>query len=126
MSSLKPSPRALALLASVLVLSLSAGYVVLAWTEPTGTMPVTVAAPLNTGGVAQTKTAALALTGSLTASSFIDFDNNNYYVNPSGQTLLVGPVGIGTTTSGAKLDIVRAYGKANGIGLRIDAGDGSG
>ena len=101
----KPSSRALAVIASAIVLSLSAGYIALAWTEPTGTMPVTVAAPLNTGGVAQTKTGALALTGNLTASSFIDFDNYNYYVNPSGQTLLAGPVGIGTASPGSALDV---------------------
>jgi len=68
-------------------------------------MPVTVAAPLNTGGIAQTKTGALALTGNLTASSFIDFDNYNYYVNPSGQTLLAGPVGIGTTNPTVQLTV---------------------
>ncbi|MFA5249576.1 MAG: hypothetical protein WC397_03545 [Candidatus Paceibacterota bacterium] len=84
----KPSSRALAVISSAIVLSLSAGYIALAWTEPVGTMPVTVAAPLNTGDAAQTKTGALALTGSLTASSFIDFNNNNYSVDPSGQTML--------------------------------------
>ncbi|MFA5643686.1 MAG: hypothetical protein WC949_03945, partial [Candidatus Paceibacterota bacterium] len=101
----KPSPRALAVISSAIVLSLSAGYIALAWTEPVGTMPVTVAAPLNTGGFAQTKTGDLALTGTLTASSFIDFDNNSYHVNPSGQTVLAGPVGIGTTVPYASLNI---------------------
>jgi len=92
MSRFKLSPKALALVSSVLVLSLSAGYIALAWTEPTGTMPVTVAAPLNTGGVAQTKTGALALTGNLTAPIFYDADDpaSTYYVNPSGQTVLAG------------------------------------
>ena len=90
MPSFKPSSRFLAIIASAIVLSLSATYIALAWTEPTGTMPVTVAAPLNTGGVAQTKSGALAVIGDLTASSFIDFNNNNYYVDPSGQTMLAG------------------------------------
>jgi len=92
MSRFKLSPKALALVSSVLVLSLSSGYIALAWTEPAGTMPVTVAAPLNTGGVAQTKTGALALTGNLTAPIFYDADDpaSTYYVNPSGQTVLAG------------------------------------
>ena len=90
------NPRIMAVLASVLVLSLSAGYIALAWTEPTGTMPVTVAAPLNTGGIAQTKAGSLAVQGNLTASIFYDADNTAYYVNPAGQTLLAGSVGVGT------------------------------
>jgi hypothetical protein len=92
MPFLKPSSRTLALIASVLVLSLSAGYIALAWTEPTGTMPVTVAVPLNTGNVAQTKSGALAIQGNLTAPIFYDADNTAYYVNPAGQTVLGGDI----------------------------------
>ena len=67
------SSASLPIIAAVLVLTLSAGYFTLAWTEPSGTMPVTVSAPLNTGSVAQTKTGSLTIgcTLSVQGSDFV-------------------------------------------------------
>jgi len=59
------SSATLPLLAAVLVLSLSAGYFTLAWSEPSGTMPASVDAPINTSNIAQTKAGSLTLGGSL-------------------------------------------------------------
>jgi len=114
----KPSSRTSAVIASAIVLSLSAGYIALAWTEPTGTMPVTVAAPLNTGGVAQTKAGSLALTGSLTATMLYDADNILYYINPSGPTALAGPIGIGTTSP---TDLLSLSSSTGGINIKQGA-----
>ncbi|MFA5642954.1 MAG: hypothetical protein WC949_00070 [Candidatus Paceibacterota bacterium] len=117
----KPSSRALAVISSAIVLSLSAGYIALAWTEPVGTMPVTVAAPLNTGDAAQTKTGALAITGSLTAPIFYDADDpaSTYYVNPSGQTVLAGPVGVGTTIPYSALNVAGSGANISNKGIIV-------
>ena len=55
--------RSLPLAAAVAIFSLSAGYFALAWTEPSGPMPVTVDSPLNTGVSTQTKNGSLVLSG---------------------------------------------------------------
>lgn len=68
-----------ALVLSVLSVSIMVGYAVLAWTEPGSTPPGgNIAAPVNTGANAQTK---------------------------SGNFNILGNVGIGTTSPGAKLEI---------------------
>lgn len=54
-------------------------YVVFGWSEPT-TMPSTYTAPINTGPTSQTKI------GEIGASSFIDAEDPNFYVNPDGLT----------------------------------------
>jgi hypothetical protein len=102
--------RSLSLAAAVTVLSLSAGYFTLAWTEPSGTMPVTVDAPINTGSAAQTKTGSLiigsGLTVTSTGQSFALIGNQSPYAGiinfVVGQD---GHVGIGTASPGYSLDI---------------------
>jgi len=69
-----------------IMLFLAASYIVYSWTEPTTTMPSTYTTPLNTSGTAQFKT------GELGASSFSDTDNPDYYLNPSGNSVVSGTI----------------------------------
>ena len=122
------SSAALPLLAAVLVLSLSAGYFTLAWSEPSGTMPASVAAPINTSNIAQTKTGSLTLGASLhipggadglvvdsaggisiytnelnvkSGSLFLGYRNTSNTIIQANS----GNVGIGTTAPAAKLAV---------------------
>jgi len=118
------SSGTLPLLAAVLVLSLSAGYFTLAWSEPSGTMPASVAAPINTGSIAQVKAGDLA----------IGSDAVKYWLTQSGQSFALknnagsikfivgqdGSVGIGTTAPGAKLDVQGQI--IGGFGAQTTAG----
>ncbi|MDD4068404.1 MAG: hypothetical protein PHV65_05960 [Bacteroidales bacterium] len=56
------------------------------WSEPVTSMPSGYTAPLNTSSTAQTKT------GELGASSFRDADDSNYYINPSGNSVVAGTI----------------------------------
>ena len=107
---------ALAIL-SVLTVSMIITCVVMAWTEPAGTPPVSnVAAPINSGSVNQTKTAALGFgNGTIFGITYwIDkigddlafkTGNNlatavtNFFIGSNGY------VGIGTTNPGTNLEI---------------------
>ncbi|MDD4333938.1 MAG: hypothetical protein PHS00_02165 [Candidatus Pacebacteria bacterium] len=62
------------------MLFLTASFLVYSWNEPTGTMPGNYSIPLNTSGNAQTKY------GDLSATSFIDANDPNYYLNPSNNS----------------------------------------
>ncbi|MCX6758958.1 MAG: hypothetical protein NT012_00070 [Candidatus Nealsonbacteria bacterium] len=109
--------KSLALIFGVLTMSFLVGYLVFAWTEP-GVAPTggNVPAPINVGSTAQTKT------GSLTFPIFYDSDNNAYYVNPAGTTVLAGNVGIGTTSPGAKLEVagqIKITGGIPGVGKAL-------
>lgn len=89
----KASPKLLAVVFSVLVLCFLTVFYLFAWTEPSVAPPGgNVAAPLNISSTAQTKT------GRLTFTEFYDSNNTAYYVNPAGQTILAGKVGIGSTS----------------------------
>ncbi|MDP3057055.1 MAG: hypothetical protein Q8N37_00855, partial [bacterium] len=84
--------KSLAFIVSVLAISLSLSYFVLAWTEPTVAPPSgNVATPLNVGATGQTKSGGLWLNTSGAANGLI-VDKGN--------------VGIGTNAPGAKLDVV--------------------
>jgi hypothetical protein len=77
---MKNIAKNIALVASVLTVSVVIGCAVLAWTEPTTTPPNgNIAAPLNTGATAQTK---------------------------AGDLNISGKVGIGTTTPQKTLDVI--------------------
>jgi hypothetical protein len=86
------SSAALPLLAAVLVLTLSAGYFTLAWTEPSGAMPQSVAAPITIGSAAQTKAGSLTIgsTLSVQGSDFILGTNDGRAIgSKTGQRALV-------------------------------------
>ncbi|HOI60212.1 MAG TPA: hypothetical protein PKU93_02695 [Candidatus Pacearchaeota archaeon] len=69
----------------VVLSCLVVGYAVYSWTEPT-TMPSEYKSPINTGPTAQTKA------GEIGASTFRDADNPNYYINPSGNSIISGKI----------------------------------
>lgn len=71
-----------------LALLLATSFIVYSWTEPTTIMPNAYTTPLNTSSNAQVKV------GDLGASSFIDADNSNYYINPSGDSVVSGTITI--------------------------------
>jgi hypothetical protein len=71
------------LLLAILLLALS--LIAYSWTEPT-TMPSSYNPPINTSSIAQTKT------GEIGASMFRDADNSNYYINPSGNSMISGKI----------------------------------
>jgi len=104
----------LPLAAAVLALTLSAGYFALAWTEPSGTMPISVDGPITTGSESQTKAGSLSFTSGLTVTSVGQSfalqankapyaGNLNFVVGQDGNT------GLGTATpaTGSKLHIVQ-------------------
>ncbi|MDD4661741.1 MAG: hypothetical protein PHG24_00460 [Candidatus Pacebacteria bacterium] len=68
------------------LLFLTASFLVYSWNEPTENMPSNYSTPLNTSSTSQTKT------GELGASSFIDADDNSYYINPSGNSVVSGTI----------------------------------
>ena len=70
-------------LSAILFLALS--FIVYSWSEPT-TMPSSYNPPINTSSTAQTKT------GEIGASLFRDADNSNYYINPSGNSIIAGKI----------------------------------
>jgi len=89
---------------SVLVLCFLATLYIFAWTEPSVAPPGgNVAPPLNTSSTPQTKPARL------TFAEFYDSNNNSYYVNPAGSSVLQnnltvgGKVGIGIAASTPRL-----------------------
>jgi hypothetical protein len=71
-------------LSAILFLALS--FIAYSWTEPVANMPSEYTAPLNTSSTAQTKT------GEIGASMFRDADNSNYYINPSGNSVVSGTI----------------------------------
>ncbi len=81
----------------ILIFSLSAmfflavSFIVYSWTEPT-TMPSSYNPPINTSSTAQTKT------GEIGASAFRDADDPNYYINPSGNSVVSGTISVATPT----------------------------
>lgn len=104
----------LPLAAAVLALTLSAGYFALAWTEPSGTMPISVDGPITTGSESQTKAGSLSFISGLTVTSVGQSfalqankapyaGNLNFVVGQDGNT------GLGTATpaTGSKLHIVQ-------------------
>lgn len=92
--------KKISLLVSVIILSFAAAYFIFAWEEP-GTLPPgdNVPTPINVGTDPQAKAASIA------ATEFYDYNNPDYYINPFGQSVFSGKIGIGTKTPGAKLDI---------------------
>ncbi|MFA5643087.1 MAG: tail fiber domain-containing protein [Candidatus Paceibacterota bacterium] len=80
----------------VITMSLAVNFA-FAWTEPAGAPPTgNVSAPVNVSSTGQTKAGALTVQGNFTSPIFYDGNDSNYYVNPAGQTILAGSVGIGT------------------------------
>ncbi|MDD2227352.1 MAG: hypothetical protein PHH71_02075 [Clostridia bacterium] len=88
----------------ILIFSLSilafflVSFVVYSWSEPTGTMPTSYTAPLNTSSTAQTKA------GDLTAATFYDYNDSSYYIDPSGNSNISGKIITGTSTTSADGD----------------------
>ena len=68
------------------MLFLTASFLVYSWSEPVTEMPGTYSSPINTSGTAQTKS------GDLSATSFIDSNDSNYYLNPSGNSVVSGTI----------------------------------
>jgi len=77
------------------MLFLTVSFLVYSWVEPTTTMPGSYTAPINTSGTAQTKT------GEFGASSFIDADDSDYYINPSGSSVVSGKIVMEDSTASA-------------------------
>jgi len=71
---------------SIVLSCLVVGYVVFSWSEPTAPMPSGYTAPLNTSATAQNKV------GELGAASFVDADDSDYYINPSGDSVIAGKI----------------------------------
>lgn len=64
-----------------LVICFSIAFYIVAWQEPSQTAPDSnVAAPVNTGSQPQAKA------GRITATEFYDYNDSNYYLNPSGES----------------------------------------
>ena len=88
----------------ILIFSLSAmlflagSFIVYSWAEPTTTMPSAYTAPLNTSSTAQSKV------GDLTVPKIYDYDNNSYYIDPSGNSNISGKITTGTSTTSADGD----------------------
>ena len=93
-------------LSAILFLALS--FIVYSWNEPTTNMPSGYTAPLNTSSTAQTKI------GAITVPMVYDYNNTSYYIDPSGNSLFAGKIGIGTTTPNSKLTI------GNNVGVGFD------
>jgi len=108
--------KQIAFILSVVILSFLVGYAISrAWTEPTVAPPDgNVSAPVNIGTTAQTKQGGLTVgntSGDFYAPNLIDINDTNYYVNPSGQSVFSGNVGIGTTSPGSyKLNVAGTVG----------------
>lgn len=68
------------------MLFLAASFIVYSWNEPTTPMPSGYTAPLNTSATAQNKV------GELGAASFVDADDSDYYINPSGNSVIAGNI----------------------------------
>lgn len=106
--------KSIALILGVLAMSLSLGYLVLAWTEPSSSPPGdNVSAPLNTSINAQSKEGALVIGADSSMTT--------------GLIVWHGKVGIGTTNPSQKLEIngstvyVKVKGTAD-TGLILDGG----
>lgn len=79
-----------------------------AWTEPGFAPPAgNVDAPVNVGTTAQSKA------GRLSVTEFYDSTDPSYYINPDGQTVFAGPIGIGTTAPQQSLSV----NAVNGVGF---------
>jgi len=77
------------------MLFLTTSFLVYSWVEPTVTMPGSYTVPINTSGTAQTKT------GEFGASTFVDADDSNYYLNPSGSSVVSGKIVMEDSTASA-------------------------
>jgi len=97
--------------ACALVVSLGLCFVILAWSEPSQPAPNgNVAAPINTGSIAQTKAGDLSFKNGANAPYSIHMDGGSFALkNNAGLLKLVvgqdGNIGIGTTTPIYKLDL---------------------
>jgi hypothetical protein len=76
----------------IFLLSYVAVFSALAWVEPTVAPPGNnVEAPINAGAAGQTKL------GTFSATQFIDANNPSYYLDPSGDSLLLGKLQVTNT-----------------------------
>jgi hypothetical protein len=141
----------LSLILGVFIMSFLVGYLVFAWTEPTGAPPSANApTPLNVTDTDQWKIGSLGVgssfapyvipSGSIAAKSFYDIQQpggETYYIDPAADPDLIsalfrGRVGIGTTTPLEKLDIssnpsIFLEGNSSAWGFKINVNDyGSG
>ena len=76
-------------LSAILFLALS--FIVYSFTEPT-TMPSSYNPPINTSTTGQTKKGQLKLEGPLYAPMIYDQNNTNYYIDPSGNSIIAGKI----------------------------------
>ncbi|MDD4875495.1 MAG: hypothetical protein PHI77_03865, partial [Candidatus Pacebacteria bacterium] len=89
--------RSISIAASAIIMSLFFGFAFASWQEPAVAPPNgNISAPVNIGSTAQTKAGEFSVLGNFYAPMMYDSDDSNYYVNPAGQTILAGNVGIGT------------------------------
>jgi hypothetical protein len=84
------SPKITALTFGVLVIFFLAAFYVVAWQEPTSAPPEgNVSTPINVGTEPQAKA------GRISATEFYDYNDPNYYLNPSGSSNLGGDLTVG-------------------------------
>lgn len=108
------SPKTIALSFGVLILLFITAFYISAWTEPSQAPPGgNVPTPLNVGDDSQEKAASLSF------PVFYDNPDTSYYVDPGGQSILAGPVGIGTMGPEEKLDVA-GYVKGTGLCIGSD------
>jgi len=79
------------------MLFLTASFLVYSWSEPEGTMPDGYQIPINTSATAQTKS------GDFSATSFVDANDSNYYINPSGNSIVSGKIVMEDSTASADI-----------------------
>lgn len=80
------------ILFGVLIVCFFLGSYLFAWQEPSQEAPEgNVSTPLNTGSLPQSKS------GRISATEFYDSNDPNYYLNPSGESKVLGNLMVGNT-----------------------------
>ena len=101
------------------LLFIATSFIAYSWTEPTTPMPSGYTAPLNTSATAQNKV------GELGAASFVDADDSNYYINPSGNSVVSGTITAANPTEDSHI-ATKGYVDSNGGSPAISKYFGSG
>ncbi|MFA5387473.1 MAG: tail fiber domain-containing protein [Candidatus Paceibacterota bacterium] len=119
--------RSISIAASAIIMSLFFGFAFASWQEPAVAPPNgNISAPVNIGSTAQTKAGEFSVLGNFYAPMMYDSDDSGYYVNPAGQTVLSGNVGIGVSSPNNLLqvkDLINFQNSLEGTFLGYQAGN---